>query len=310
MSSIHKAASKGDARRVSRLLRGFLGFGRVGVDVPDADGYTALHMAAMHGHSEVVKLLMENGANPKASVRGITPLKLARRAGHQAVIALLQPDEPPRRKKKRDAPGTEGKRGSAQGAARAPAATRSADPPKQTGDVSGANAHGVADHLSPATGPMNDAQAREVATVKLAVQQGQVAYEMGHFSGSLDWNLRAIEGAASLPPPTGAAMVAIAKGGAAAALLGLGRSREALASAEEAIPVLTSLDHTCTPYERKFYLFGAMVNKGAALIDLGRCDEAISSFKRARALLSDDPEDAHFRAVVANNIRAAEERRR
>lgn len=62
-----------------------------GVDVNQADdeGYSALQAAAENGYLDVVKVLVENGAD--VTYKGeYTALQLAEMAGHAEVIAYLQ----------------------------------------------------------------------------------------------------------------------------------------------------------------------------------------------------------------------------
>lgn len=55
------------------------------------NGYTALHLAAQHGHSEIVQLLLEAGADPTTrNNEGRTPLDLANTYIRQPAIALLE----------------------------------------------------------------------------------------------------------------------------------------------------------------------------------------------------------------------------
>ena len=58
-------------------------------------------MAAAKGHSDVVKLLLEAGANQDvADTKGKNALDLAVDAGHHEVVNLLQPkDQPPKRQR-------------------------------------------------------------------------------------------------------------------------------------------------------------------------------------------------------------------
>ena len=64
-----------------------------GADVNSAqgDGMTALHWAAWHGEADLVRLLIEVGANVGVATRinGYTPLFLASQHGHAAVIGAL-----------------------------------------------------------------------------------------------------------------------------------------------------------------------------------------------------------------------------
>lgn len=60
----------------------------------DARGNTALHLAAIHGHSEVARLLVDAGASTEAAVtsgenEGLTPLRLAAERGHLSTVRVL-----------------------------------------------------------------------------------------------------------------------------------------------------------------------------------------------------------------------------
>lgn len=60
----------------------------------DARGNTALHLAAIHGHSEVARVLVDAGASTEAAVtsgadEGLTPLRLAAERGHLATVRVL-----------------------------------------------------------------------------------------------------------------------------------------------------------------------------------------------------------------------------
>ena len=55
-------------------------------------GQTPLHMAAGGGHSAVVQLLLESGADVNAKDRrDQTALDLAQKAGHDEIVELLTP---------------------------------------------------------------------------------------------------------------------------------------------------------------------------------------------------------------------------
>jgi ankyrin repeat protein len=84
-TELHRAARKGDAKKIKALLD-------LGVDInyEGSSGCTALHLATDSGHEAVVRVLLENGANPQAkSIEGRTPLHSAARTGHTAVVRLL-----------------------------------------------------------------------------------------------------------------------------------------------------------------------------------------------------------------------------
>ena len=85
-NAVADAASRGDVKDVSALVA-------KGADVnaPQGDGMTALHWAAMNGSTELAALLLQAGANPNPSTRvgGYTPLLLAAKQGHGAVVGAL-----------------------------------------------------------------------------------------------------------------------------------------------------------------------------------------------------------------------------
>ncbi|NXX43177.1 ANR27 protein, partial [Tricholaema leucomelas] len=62
----------------------------LGVNVSNQDGFTPLHMAALHGHSELVCLLLKHGASISAkNVNHAVPLHLACQKGHFQVVKCL-----------------------------------------------------------------------------------------------------------------------------------------------------------------------------------------------------------------------------
>ncbi|ORY41988.1 hypothetical protein BCR33DRAFT_648645, partial [Rhizoclosmatium globosum] len=67
---------------------------RVGVDVVvENDSPTALGLASYNGHTDIVKLLLKSGANPKSigndSDKAYCPLNLATQGGHSDIMKLL-----------------------------------------------------------------------------------------------------------------------------------------------------------------------------------------------------------------------------
>src|SRR5580700_1263793 len=79
------AAVRGDKAAVRTLLAQ-----HADVNVPQADGATALHWAAYRGDKELVEMLIRAGANAKAANReGATPLWLASVNGDAAIITAL-----------------------------------------------------------------------------------------------------------------------------------------------------------------------------------------------------------------------------
>ncbi|HYO13926.1 MAG TPA: ankyrin repeat domain-containing protein [Thermoanaerobaculia bacterium] len=83
---LRRAASAGDLAKVKELLD-------KGVDANAANQYggTALAFACDKGHTEVVKLLLERGANPnvKDTFYNLTPIGWAAEKGHVDIIRLL-----------------------------------------------------------------------------------------------------------------------------------------------------------------------------------------------------------------------------
>jgi len=99
---VFEAAIVGDAGRVGTLLdaaereRAVEEAADAG-DLPDpidersADGFTALHLAALFGRTDVVRLLLARGADPRALNEDIlTAAELAERAGHPEIAATIR----------------------------------------------------------------------------------------------------------------------------------------------------------------------------------------------------------------------------
>jgi hypothetical protein len=85
VTALHIAAHKGHLEIARELLRR-------GADVDQAefDGDTPLINAAAFGHVEIVRLLIDSGASLDVeSSRGFTPIQHARRGRHSAVVKLL-----------------------------------------------------------------------------------------------------------------------------------------------------------------------------------------------------------------------------
>ncbi|XP_074439085.1 ankyrin repeat domain-containing protein 27 isoform X2 [Larus michahellis] len=92
---------KNSYKEVEKLLRAVadgdleMKFGRIsanglGVNVSNRDGFTPLHVAALHGHSELVSLLLKHGASISArNVKHAVPLHLACQKGHFQVVKCL-----------------------------------------------------------------------------------------------------------------------------------------------------------------------------------------------------------------------------
>ncbi|KAI0521189.1 ankyrin [Xylaria bambusicola] len=84
----HKATNLGDVDTVAKTLRASPGC----VDAREPRGRTALHEAALYGHTAVAKALLEHGADVNArSFTGYTPLTFAAENGHtETMLALIE----------------------------------------------------------------------------------------------------------------------------------------------------------------------------------------------------------------------------
>ena len=87
----HHSSKEGNAKEVRRLLSSGVNPNCALNDPDDTfSGATALHRAAFKGHNEVVKLLLDGGADPEtADSFGNTPLLLATISHEEGVIKLL-----------------------------------------------------------------------------------------------------------------------------------------------------------------------------------------------------------------------------
>jgi len=87
---IRTAAKEGNLMEVKSLLES-----GVAPNPPDKDGWIALMEAAQAGHAEVCKLLLDYGADPKATIKlgewGMSALHYAARNGHLEVAKVLAP---------------------------------------------------------------------------------------------------------------------------------------------------------------------------------------------------------------------------
>lgn len=84
--TIHQCAINGDVPGVAAELAKYPD----AVNLPEDDGLTPLHLAAMNCHADVVALLLDHGAEINVRARDqATPLHLAAQEGCTNVVALL-----------------------------------------------------------------------------------------------------------------------------------------------------------------------------------------------------------------------------
>ena len=82
---VAEAVRQGDGAALQSLIKA-----RADVNVPEADGTTALHWAVRSGDLATVRLLLDAHANPMAANRyGVKPLSLAAISGNAAIIEAL-----------------------------------------------------------------------------------------------------------------------------------------------------------------------------------------------------------------------------
>ena len=64
---------------------------KVNVNIPESENKrTALHQAAQNGHTKVVEMLLQNGADPDpVDNSGVTPLWLAAQSGHHEIVSMI-----------------------------------------------------------------------------------------------------------------------------------------------------------------------------------------------------------------------------
>ena len=90
-SGLLSAAWQGSATAVFARL----GLGGVNINGRDNQGRTALHLAAIRGHVEVAKLLLERGADAECTDDdGWTPLRWAAANRCEEMVELLRQHQP------------------------------------------------------------------------------------------------------------------------------------------------------------------------------------------------------------------------
>jgi ankyrin repeat protein len=89
---LHSAVAHADPDLALHLARRLLAAG-ASPNVVQQEGFTPLHEAALRGHAELVRLLLQHGADATArNAAGRSPGELAHDNGHPAVAALLRSD--------------------------------------------------------------------------------------------------------------------------------------------------------------------------------------------------------------------------
>ena len=83
--SIFSAVQKGDLKSVERFISS-----GIDIDIQNADGETAAHIAAKNGSISILQYLLENGADINVkNNKGNTPLHIAAEKGKAAAVKLL-----------------------------------------------------------------------------------------------------------------------------------------------------------------------------------------------------------------------------
>jgi hypothetical protein len=86
-SALRQAAESGNASEVTRILNKGT---HPDTGMGDGRGYTALQIASFHGHLDVVKILVDRGADVnKADIHGDTALSSAAYGGHVEIVKYL-----------------------------------------------------------------------------------------------------------------------------------------------------------------------------------------------------------------------------
>lgn len=89
ISLMTAAAIVGQVESIRCLNRNF----KIGVNIPDSDGWTAIFHAASMGQAEAIKCLIELGAKADMPDKhGIRPTDVAKRYGHSEAVKYLQID--------------------------------------------------------------------------------------------------------------------------------------------------------------------------------------------------------------------------
>ncbi|KAK9667704.1 hypothetical protein RND81_13G005500 [Saponaria officinalis] len=90
-TSLHIGARKGDLKEVKRLLAEGMD-ANIAAWGPKLQGITPLHLAAKGGHTKVMDVLLEHGANIDARTKGScgwTPLHLAAKERNRKAVKFL-----------------------------------------------------------------------------------------------------------------------------------------------------------------------------------------------------------------------------
>ncbi len=85
-ATLHQAARAGQVAEAETLLQQ-----GAALNAPDGAGRTALVLAVIHGHSELVRRLLALGANPALADReGLDALQHARRLGREDMVRMIE----------------------------------------------------------------------------------------------------------------------------------------------------------------------------------------------------------------------------